>query len=63
MANKLNDLVEKFKEEAPAIVKNNKGALVGAVIGYLLSDSEKAQSTLLGIIAGAVVVDKNKDEE
>lgn len=63
MANKLEELVEQFKDEAPKIVKNNKGALIGAVIGYLLTDSKKAQSAILGLIAGSVIVDKNKDEE
>jgi len=63
MSGQLDGLVEKFKEEAPKIVKENKGALIGAVIGYLLTDSKQAQSTLLGAIAGAVVVDKKKDEE
>lgn len=63
MSNQLDSLVEKFKEEAPRVVKENKGALIGAVIGYLLTDSKQAQSTLLGAIAGAVVVDKKKEEE
>ena len=61
MAN-LDQMVEGFKDKAPEIVKENKGALIGAVIGYLLTDSKQAQSALLGAIAGAVVVD-NKEEK
>lgn len=62
---KFDDIVEEFKTKAPKVVKNNKGALVGALIGYLLTDSKKAQSTLLGLVAGSVLVDKkeNKDDE
>ena len=63
MANQLEDIVDKFKDQAPKIVKENKGALIGAVVGYLLTDSKQAQSTLLGAIAGAVVLDNKKGDE
>lgn len=63
----MNDLVQRvqdgFEEKAPKIVKQNKGALLGALIGYFISDNEKAKSVILGAIAGAVTVDKKKDEE
>lgn len=63
----MNNLVQKvqdgFEDKAPEIVKQNKGALLGAIVGYFVSDSEKAKSVLLGLIAGAVTVDKKKDEE
>ena len=59
----LDDVVSNFKDKAPELVKENKGALIGAVIGYLLTDSKQAQSAILGAIAGAVVVDNKKEEE
>lgn len=62
MSGKLDEIVEKFKDQAPELVKDNKGALIGAVLGYLLTDSKQAQSTILGAIAGAVIVDKKKEE-
>lgn len=58
----LEDVVAKFKDEAPELVKTNKGALIGAVIGYLLSDNEKAKSAILGAIAGSLVGDKKDGE-
>ena len=61
------NLIEKvqdgFEEKAPEIVKQNKGALLGALVGYFISDNEKAKSVLLGLVAGAVTLDKKKDEE
>ena len=62
MSGKLDEIVEKFKDQAPELVKDNKGALIGAVLGYLLTDNKQAQSTILGAIAGAVIVDKRKEE-
>lgn len=63
----MNNLVQKvqdsFEDKAPEIVKNNKGALLGALVGYLISDSEKAKSVLLGVVAGAVALDNKKDKE
>lgn len=58
---RVEDLVDKFKDKAPEMVKENKGALIGAVIGYFLSDNTKAQSAILGALAGAVFVDKDKE--
>jgi hypothetical protein len=55
------DFVEKFKDQAPEMVKNNKGALIGAVIGYFLTDNKQAQSAILGAVAGSMLVDNNKD--
>ena len=50
-----SDAVTKLKEDLPEVVKTNKGALVGALVGYFISDNEKAKSVLLGAIAGALV--------
>lgn len=58
----MEELIKKLKESAPELVKDNKGALVGAIIGYLLSDNEKAQSAILGAIAGTVIGDKKDGE-
>ena len=63
MNKKVEDFVEQFKDKAPQIVKKNKGALVGAALGYLLTDSKQAQSVLLGLIAGAIVVDNKQDND
>jgi len=62
MNDKLKELLENLKEQAPETVKNNKGALIGAVVGYLLTDSKQAQSTILGAVAGSLFVDKKEDK-
>ena len=63
MSKRLEDFLEQLKDKAPHIVKKNKGALVGAALGYLLTDSKQAQSVLLGLIAGAIVVDNKQDND
>lgn len=63
MSGKLDEIVEKFKDQAPELVKDNKGALIGAVIGYLLTDNKQAQGAMLGALAGSVIVDKKKEED
>ena len=63
MNDKLSEAVDQFKDKVPELVKDNKGALIGAVVGFLLTDSKQAQSTILGALAGSVIVDKKKDEE
>lgn len=63
MNDKLSEVVDQFKDKVPELVKDNKGALIGAVVGFLLTDSKQAQSTILGALAGSVIVDKKKDEE
>ena len=62
MNEKLNEVVEQFKDKAPELVKDNKGALIGAVIGYLLTDNKQAQSAILGAVAGSLIVDKKTEE-
>jgi hypothetical protein len=59
----LDRIKENLDEKAPQLVKDNKGALVGALVGYFLSDNEKAKSLLLGAVAGALLIDKNKNED
>lgn len=58
MEKQLKDLLK----QAPELMKDNKGALLGAVIGYLLTDNEKAKSAILGAIAGSIIGDKNEKE-
>ena len=55
-----SDAVTKLKEDLPEVVKTNNGALVGALVGYFISDNEKAKSVLLGAIAGALVDKSDK---
>ena len=62
----LQEITDNLQDKAPEIVKQNKGALLGAVIGYFISDNEKAKSVLLSAVAGALLVDRKhqvKDEE
>ena len=60
----LQKITDGLQESAPEIVKDNKGALAGALVGYFLSDNKKAQSLLLGAIAGALLIDnKTKTDE
>ena len=54
----MDDLFKKLGDDAPQLMKDNKGALIGALIGYAISNDRKAQSVLLGAIAGAVMGDK-----
>ena len=63
MNNQLEKVVNQFKDKAPQIVKDNKGALIGALIGYLLTDSEEAKSAILGAVAGAIIVDSKEKKE
>lgn len=60
---KIENIMEQLQEQAPTLVKDNKGALIGAVVGYLLTDNKQVQSTLLGLLAGSVLVDGTKSRE
>lgn len=59
----IKDITDKIGTDLPSLVKDNKGAAIGAVIGYLFSDNAKAQSAILGAIAGALLVDKKDKKE
>jgi len=63
MNEKLKEVLDTVKDKAPELVKDNKGALIGAVIGLFLTDNKQAQSGLIGAIAGSLLVDKKKDQE
>lgn len=58
----LDEIKDKLEEKTPAVVQENKGALIGALVGYFLSDNEKAKSLLLGAVAGALLVDKKENK-
>lgn len=60
--NIVNLLAEAQKDFAEPI-SENKGALVGAVVGYLFSDNKKIQSAILGAVAGALILDKEKPKD
>jgi hypothetical protein len=55
------DALDKLSEKTPEIVKDNKFALVGALVGFLLTDNKQAQSTILGAVAGSLLGDKKDD--
>lgn len=52
----IKDAIKKLPEQA----KDNKFALIGGVIGYLLSDNKEAVATITGVVAGALVDKKDK---
>lgn len=58
----MDDLIKKFSDKAPEIVKENKGALIGALVGYVISNDEKAKSVLMGTVAGSLLGDRNGKE-
>ena len=59
----VENATDKLAENTPEIIKDNKGALIGAVIGLLLTNSEKGRSALLGAIAGSLIGDKKNGNE
>ena len=60
----LDRVKDALDEKTPQLVKDNTGAMVGALVGLLFTNSEKAKSVLLGAVAGALLIDKrNKDDE
>lgn len=63
MNQQLQKIVNDVKDQMPKAVEENKGALLGAVVGWLLTDNKQAQSSIIGAIAGSLLVDKKKDEE
>ena len=60
---KFEEITDAVKDKVPELIKDNKGALIGAIIGLFISDNEKAKSAVLTAIAGSVIVDKKKEEE
>lgn len=67
MANdKAQKLVDSVTKDLPNLVKDNKGAAIGAVIGYLLADkleeNESIVTALLGGLVGKAVDDTKKEK-
>lgn len=63
--NAVNKVVDGFTKDLPKLVKENKGAAAGAVIGYLLSDKLKENEGLITAVLGGLlghVVDEKKDK-
>lgn len=54
----LQKVTESLKENVPALIKDNKGALIGALAGYLLTNSEEAKTAILGAVAGSLLIDQ-----
>ena len=62
--NDIKKSVNDISKKLPKLVKENKGAAIGAVVGYLLADklseNEGFIPALLGGIIGHQVDEKNK---
>lgn len=58
--------LKQLQDKAPELIKNNKGALIGAGLGYLLSqkleENPQIQTTVLGLLAGALF-DKGEEKK
>lgn len=63
----VNKLVDSVTKDLPNLVKENKGAAIGAVVGYLLSDklaeNEGILTAIVGGLVGKTVDDKKKEKE
>jgi outer membrane lipoprotein SlyB len=61
---KVTKLLDSVTKDLPALVKENKGAVVGAVVGYFLADAlsknEGVVTAVLGALVGNVVDNKKK---
>lgn len=58
--NYMSNILEDIKKNGETFIKDNATALIGAVVGYLVSNDEKAKSAILGAVAGKVLVDKKE---
>lgn len=58
-------VVDSVTKDLPNLVKENKGAAIGAVVGYFLadklSDNNEISSAILGGLVGAFI-DEKKDK-
>jgi uncharacterized protein YcfJ len=62
----VNKLVDSVTKDLPQLVKENKGAAIGAVVGYLLADKLSENEGLLSAVLGGLVgkaVDDTKKEK
>jgi hypothetical protein len=64
---KVSKLLDTVKKDLPKLVKENKGAAIGAVAGYFLADTlnkhEGVIVSLLGALVGHAVDEKTKDKK
>lgn len=60
-------LVDSVSKDLPNLVKENKGAAIGAVLGYLLADklseNEGIITAVLGGLVGKAVDDTQKEKD
>lgn len=65
--NAIKKVTDSLTKDLPNLVKENKGAAIGAVVGYLLSDKLKENdgivTVLLGGLVGKAVDDKQKESK
>lgn len=63
----VSKLVDSVTKDLPNLVKENKGAAIGAVLGYLLSDklneNEGLVTAVLGGLVGNAVDTKKKEKD
>lgn len=62
----VSKLVDSVTKDLPNLVKENKGAAIGAVVGYLLADKLSESEGLIPAILGGLLgkaVDDNKKEK
>jgi hypothetical protein len=63
----VSKLVDSVTKDLPNLVKENKGAAIGAVVGYLLADTlaenENVVTAILGGLVGNVVDTKKKESK
>lgn len=63
--NAMKKVVDSVTKDLPSLVKTNKGAAIGAVVGYLLADKLAETEGLLPALVGGLIgheVDEKKKE-
>lgn len=65
--NAVKKVTDTITKDLPNLVKENKGAAIGAVIGYLFSDAinekENVVTALIGGLVGNAVDNKKKEQK
>lgn len=63
----VSKVVDSVTKDLPKLVKENKGAAIGAVVGYLLADklqeNEGVVTAILGGLVGNAVDQKKKESD
>lgn len=63
--NAVKKVTDSLTKDLPKLVKENKGAAIGAVVGYLLADKLNENEGLITAVLGGLVgkaVDDSKDK-